>query len=842
MQCHHIRNDPDGVLFVGEAPGKGEMNEGIPLVGQSGHLLTRCLAAAGHLPKMFLKEYEESSKGLGHFCADKHPAVRHISLANVANVRPWDNKIENFFRNKTEGKKGNFKEHGGFYITDHINQGLNALEATIQATRPRIVVALGNVALWALTGNTGSATNAPSGIASWRGSQLVTHHGIPCLPTLHPAFILRMFNQRVVLQHDLAERFSRFWSEGCDEWWRTVRTHHIRPTYDEVHQWLDLLTSYAESGRTLTCDLETSHHTWITNIGFGVSSTESYTIPFTDSVGRYWSPEQETEIKWRLRSILSHPNATIVWQNGEYDRTYTLSELLVNAKLTRDTRTIHHTHYPSLPATLHFMSSLYCDDHVYWKDESGEAAEDGDDDRAWRYNGTDCCRTYEIDEKLQAQTEAMEMADQVDFEMDLHPRVYRTMQRGVRVSRRRVEKLQNWNAHEQLRLSSELEAMVGTHVESSPKSAAWHASPHQQRTLFYKWFELPVVRDKKTKRPTVNDEALPLFYHGEPLVRPIVKRLLSLRQLRTMMSNVLKRKQRGGRWVTQYTVPGTVTLRFASAMDGQDYGLNMQNLSSGAEAQEFELLDKPNVRKLIIPDPGNCINDIDLDRADLQIVVWEADDADLKEALRKGLDIHQVNADAIGCSRKDAKAGVHATNYYAQPPTLARVLGCSISEARNFQVKWFLAHPGIKRWHERTLNSIMVHNKVSNPFGFHCHFWGRPEQELPEALAWIPQSTVANVINKAWQQVEDSPITGPHIRVSIQVHDSIVLEWAKNKDQWLRPLVQETMLVDIPYDDPLQISVGIKTSLDSWGEVEEVPWSDPRPFPQRFRSPSEDAA
>ena len=38
---------------------------------------------------------------------------------------------------------------------------------------------------------------------------------------------------------------------------------------------------------------------------------------------------------------------------------------------------------------------------------------------------------------------------------------------------------------------------------------------------------------------------------------------------------------------------------------------------------------------MFVPDEGYLIADADLDRADLQVVVWEADDQDLKAKLRR---------------------------------------------------------------------------------------------------------------------------------------------------------------------------------------------------------------
>src|SRR6185369_14495873 len=98
----------------------------------------------------------------------------------------------------------------------------------------------------------------------------------------------------------------------------------------------------------------------------------------------------------------------------------------------------------------------------------------------------------------------------------------------------------------------------------------------------------------------------------------------------------------------------------------------------------------PNMRSLILPDIGYTGIDMDLDRADLQVVVWEADDEELRLALRTGVDMHLFNAASIfnlsmipvdemkenhpnypdwkkrfTPQRNKAKIGVHATNYGA---------------------------------------------------------------------------------------------------------------------------------------------------------------------------------
>lgn len=237
----------------------------------------------------------------------------------------------------------------------------------------------------------------------------------------------------------------------------------------------------------------------------------------------------------------------------------------------------------------------------------------------------------------------------------------------------------------------------------------------------------------------------------------------------------------------------------------------------------------PNVRKLFVPDPGYIIADTDLDRADLQVVVWEANDDDLKAKLRAGADIHLENArDIFGAGdakrkRPLAKAGVHATNYGASARTLARALGLTIREAEAFISNWFRAHPGIKDWHERVASDLQTKREVRNAFGFRRYYFDRIEHLLPEALAWIPQSTVAIVTNRG---IENLYYNLPSVEVLLQVHDSIVWQVREALFHSVLPEVRKALEITIPYEDPLIIPVGIQISNKSWGDVRPMAWED----------------
>lgn len=247
-------------------------------------------------------------------------------------------------------------------------------------------------------------------------------------------------------------------------------------------------------------------------------------------------------------------------------------------------------------------------------------------------------------------------------------------------------------------------------------------------------------------------------------------------------------------------------------------------------------LELPNIRKVFIPDPGKTIFDCDLAGADAQVVAWEAEDEDLKAAFRRGEDIHAKNATDMWGSkfsslsiddpkrskiRKQNKQGVHATNYGVSSRTLAMILGWTVKETEDFMARWFSMHPGILKWHERTQASLERSKSVSNAFGFRKVYTDRIDLLLPQALAWVPQSTVGLVCAMAMNNLEDIP----WVEMLIQVHDSNVFQIPTD---YVNPhrlkVIKEQMTITIPYPDPLIIPFSLSYSTKSWGDCKKHPW------------------
>lgn len=106
---------------------------------------------------------------------------------------------------------------------------------------------------------------------------------------------------------------------------------------------------------------------------------------------------------------------------------------------------------------------------------------------------------------------------------------------------------------------------------------------------------------------------------------------------------------------------------------------------------------------------------------------------------------------------------------------------------------------------------------ITNPFGYRFHFFDRIEGTIfNQAVAWIPQSTVACLINRAYVAIDET--LSPDVEILLQVHDSLVGQYDLLRAEEFRTKVIAASQITIPYDDPLVIPVGIKTSTKSWGD------------------------
>lgn len=253
---------------------------------------------------------------------------------------------------------------------------------------------------------------------------------------------------------------------------------------------------------------------------------------------------------------------------------------------------------------------------------------------------------------------------------------------------------------------------------------------------------------------------------------------------------------------------------------------------------QLDELVLPDIKRAFVPDPGYAILDCDEAGADAQVVAWEAGDEELKAAFRAGLDVHSHNAEAmLGTKftslskddpkrkklRQENKVGVHLTNYGGSARAIAMTHGWLMKDAEAFQRRWFEMHPGILDWHRRVQKQLEATKSVSNAFGYRRIYTDRVDVLLPQALAWIPQSTVALVARDGMNNLHDLV----WVRMNFQVHDSVVFQIPID---YLNPhrlrQIRKALTIVVPYPDQLIIPFGLSYSTKSWGDCKKYPWPE----------------
>lgn len=780
------------VMIVGEAPGKREVQEQKPFVGSSGHTLNELLHDAGLL---------RSECFVTNVCRVQPPSAGY-KAADITNF--WDTEHK-----RAPGPDWTWSERLGGWVKAPILEGLAILDQEVSLVKPQVIIACGNLALMALTGE--------HGISKWRGSYLATKDGIPVIPMYHPAAVLRQWHLRMYCIRDLWRVRDLLQGVPINV---PNKSYIIRPIYSTVLHTLAMLRSRLFSGPVhLSCDIETRAGK-MACLGIGWSKTEALCIPFM-AVERssYWTLEEEAGIVKVLREVLTHPNALISGQNFAYDAQYILREHGYCPSLAMDTMLLHHVCFPGTDKDLGTLSSLYCEHHVYWKDDGKEWLPSMGEEKLWEYNCDDCVRTFEIAEVLTNTIQRLGLVDQAVFQHRMWWRVLNAMLLGLPRDESRRQEFLAYMAQEERDRVDWIVKTLGHPL--NPKS------PPQIQRLFYEDFQLPVQLHRKTKRPSTDDEALHKLARYEPLVRPLVSRILELRSIGVFTSTFLNAAlDTDGRIRCSYNVAGTETFRLSSSKNVFGSGLNLQNVPSGGEEEESNLI-LPNIRMAFIPDEGMEVADMDLSSADLRIVVAESGEAELQAMLDAGLDpyteVGKEFYDDPKFSKKDPRRNrffkpfCHGTHYLGTPRGLAERLGISVREAERTQQWYFRRFPKIPQWHTNLKSGLDTTRTVSNAYGYRRVYFDRIEGTLyNQAAAWIPQSTVGLLINHIWDAVGTHL---PQVQVLLQVHDSLVFQYPiKGAERTRAQLLEVANSVRVPYPKPLHIPVGFKYSRKSWGD------------------------
>ena len=146
---HSTGNLQADLMFVGEAPGADEDDQGFPFVGRAGQLLTKIIEGIG---------YKREDVFIGNINRCRPPGNRTPTLPEAHTCRPF-------------------------------------LLREIAVVRPKVIVVMGNTALHNLL-------DTKDGITKVRGA-FQDYFGVKVMPTFHPAYLLRDPNKKREVWEDM---------------------------------------------------------------------------------------------------------------------------------------------------------------------------------------------------------------------------------------------------------------------------------------------------------------------------------------------------------------------------------------------------------------------------------------------------------------------------------------------------------------------------------------------------------------------------------------------------------------------------------------------------------------
>lgn len=737
------------IVLVGESPGRNEEAEGRPFIGGSGQVLSRMLSASGiHRDECF--------------------------VTNICHVKPPGDRFDWFFKKENQS---------------HLIQGILQLKSDLEEIKPNIVVALGAQPLRILSGKIG--------IDKWRGSIIPSTlvPGLKVIGTYHPAYILRVWDYKVIAEFDLRRVKEESNSPEIDlpKYDFYLDESHERYTAHKEPERLgkfdrSVIIAEMMNAEYLSIDIECweSPTGWqLACVGFSDIPGRALVIPIRDL----------TDIN-SVRELCGCP-AKKVFQNGTFDVTVLRDSGIEVNNFAWDIMLGHHALYAecaggsdemssmtgkkkqaAIRKGLDFQTSMYTR-QPYYKDASKIWKQTGDLELFWRYNALDTAVTMQIRDIQSVELVTFGTLKVLAHEMSLVQPLMALTCRGILVDMKVREALRKKYQEELVNLQAFLDAGAGRHINvKSPADIPW--------LLFDKLGLKPLRHSTKTGNPSADKDVINEL--AGKYDSPLLHVVLRIREKRDMIERYIDAAvSTDGRMRCSFDITGTRSGRLSSRASLDGSGTNLQTIPG-------------EMRRMFIADPGKVFVYRDYSQAEARIVAYLARSNGLIDLFNDPTrDIHKENASRIfnktvdkvtATERYLAKRVIHASNYGMGAKRLVELVaedadntGVRINkrEAELLIERYFGIYPEIREvfWKdvERSLKRTLT---LNTPFSRKRTFYGRWDDKLlREAYSYVPQSTVGDLCCKAlvnmYHQIQEG-MPETETEILLNVHDSLLVQ------------------------------------------------------------------
>jgi len=686
----------------------------------------------------------------------------------------------------------------------------------LQDVQPKVVVALGNSAVASLVEGKRSIS-AIQGTTQFPNPEMGLGKGTMVVPAWHPAAVLRSRSLYSDLVRSL-RRAKEYAEEGA------VQTRiggfglskRIEITVVKDQESFDKLERSYQESACCALDIESR------GLNPYVEDAQIYTIAFA------MNPEREEAwvldlYHWpeglnRLGSLLSGPTIQI-WHNGMFDIGYLRRLGVTTGRLDLDTLLLSYvidestqTHGLEHLADQEFGAGPY-KSIVNWDWSDPERI---DWEKSYLYNGCDAFYTLLLGLRYRGRVRKNEGS--LNLSRFIHRAADPLMvmqETGVRIDMDALAEASN-------RLRTELEEtdrqLYEMGVSANPNSPAQVA-----KAVYEEWGLLkPDPRSGKVSVDRAHLSAI----SEDPRVALILRHKSLDKILSTFIAKIPGLLDRNGRIHTQFKPYGTVTGRLSSG-DSRRGLPNLQQIPRPG--------DSVNCRTVFAADPGKVWAEIDVEQAELRVMADFSQDPYLVEELKRGTDIHRLNAalllgkkpeEVTSEERQMGKTFSFAVAYGAQAHKIAAAFGVSVSKGQELLDLYYSRVPGLRDWQRRTERSILQDRRVVTPTGRVRHFLfidTRDPDAVREGINAVVQSAASDIVLASLIRFHDwIRETGAPVDLLLTVHDSISFqcapEIALGVGREVAEIVSRTasdMGFKVPFETALKIG-------PSWGDARKV--------------------
>ena len=697
--------------------------------------------------------------------------------------------------------------------SEALREHRECLIAELKKAAPNVVIALGAEALKVLS------NWECVDIGKWRGS-VMEFDGLKVIPTYSPDLLVRGGRLSKKVAGDATQAGTPVRPIMIMDFRKAVRESESpavqymvreRITGPSIQQAFDFLRDIQQNKRRIAVDIECERGI-ISCVGFATSPQRALCIPFIQSG---YSDAEEAALRNLIGLILEDPSIPTMGQNFAFDKAWLARDISEVEGYDFDTLVAMNTVFPEFPQGLAFQTSLMTD-IPYFKDDGKAHSKTKDYPKLWHYNCNDCLVTYECYEKLQEEIKRKDLEKQFKFTMDVYKQMYVISRRGLNFDHDLRKKWRVESRKKLKELRNEINTTVGREINPS--------SGPQIQAYVYKELGVKPYLNRSTRRPTMDENALKKHAVRDKEISPLFEQLLRYRKENKFYTTYLAIKSDDDSRVRcSYGLAETGRLK--SSGSSFFTGTNLQN-------------QPPRMRPCYRADPGTTFIELDLGQAEARVVAYDSGDENYMKLFEEGGDIHVANAANIfglaldKVSYRERQLGKkisHATNYGMGPGTMVESIikelgtdyAISLGEAKKFQTAYHEAYPRIKEWHARIRGELDDGRILKNCFGRRRFFMGpRDDKLFKEAYAFIPQSTVADLLNTSilkWKHYAYDDI----YPILLQVHDSVIIQIPEKEKAPLQQL-KECFQLPIKVNGveiiiPIDVKIGKR-----WGELEEI--------------------